>query len=330
MKIFFDNRWVGLHGIGRFASEVSSSLKFAGIINTKFIKPSNPFEPVFLTIWHIFHPRTVLFTPGFNAPFFMFWKHVAVIHDLNHLYEESNSSRLKRLYYSVVLKRYARSASLFFTVSHYSKRAIESWVGYELKNLRVVYNAPSSEFYDDSIGKISSMDYMLCVSNRRTYKNELNLLLAFYSSEASKNYKLIFTGMPSSHLSIVIRSLGLDDRVLFLGYLTNRELVMYYRGAKAILLPSLYEGFGFPIIEANAVSVPIVCSNTTSLPEVAGDSAIYFNPRNVRSISKSLDVVCTDSETVSQKTRIGADNVKRFSWISSRNYILKSFNEIFY
>jgi glycosyltransferase involved in cell wall biosynthesis len=112
----------------------------------------------------------------------------------------------------------------------------------------------------------------------------------------------------------VVRESGAESRVKFLDFITGDELARLYRNAVVFVYPSLYEGFGIPILEAFSSGCPVIASNVTSIPEVGGDAALYFDPRSEDQIANSLQSVLNDPilrETLKEKGRVRA---KQFSW----------------
>ena len=106
----------------------------------------------------------------------------------------------------------------------------------------------------------------------------------------------------------------MSQRVIFTDYVPDNDLPALISGAKAYILPSLWEGFGIPVIEAQACGVPVVVSNTSSLPEIVGDSAILINPEDIDSIADGIKKVLTDEKKRSDLVKRGFVNIKRFSW----------------
>ncbi|MCW1968172.1 MAG: glycosyltransferase family 4 protein [Anaerolineae bacterium] len=121
--------------------------------------------------------------------------------------------------------------------------------------------------------------------------------------------------------SLVARH-GLVDRVLVTGYVSELEKSALMRGAQAFAFPSLYEGFGFPVLEAQSVGVPVLCSGTSSLVEVAGDSALIVDPRSVAAIGQGLWRLLTDAPTRARLREAGLRNVRRFDWQACARQIL--------
>jgi glycosyltransferase involved in cell wall biosynthesis len=111
-----------------------------------------------------------------------------------------------------------------------------------------------------------------------------------------------------------VERLGLANRVLFPGYIADADLPALLSGALGFVFPSLYEGFGIPVLEAGACGVPVITSNTSSLPEVAGDAALLVDPHDVDAIAEAMHRLVTDEALRTELARRGLENVQRFSW----------------
>jgi hypothetical protein len=128
--------------------------------------------------------------------------------------------------------------------------------------------------------------------------------------------RLVCTGAPGARqqwLQKSVRSLGLENHILFPGYLANAELLALVTNSAGVVFPSLYEGFGLPVIEAMATGVPVACSNVTSLPEVAGDAAILFDPRVPEQIAQAMISLAHDKKLTTRLIRAGDARAGRFS-----------------
>jgi Glycosyl transferases group 1 len=145
------------------------------------------------------------------------------------------------------------------------------------------------------------------------------LLTAFgmaRSSGLDHNVRLVCTGAPGARqqwLKQAAEGLGLGDHVLFPGYLANAELLALITNSAGVIFPSLYEGFGLPVIEAMATGVPVACSNVTSLPEVAGDAAILFDPRIPDDIARAMIALAHDKDLAARLVRAGDLRAAQFS-----------------
>ncbi|MDU3812042.1 glycosyltransferase family 4 protein [Klebsiella grimontii] len=311
-KIIFDRRWEGGHGIGRFSTEITSRIKFHKYIVNN-IKPTNPID-ILITPWYLFLNNYVYFTPGFNAPYLFVKRSVITIHDLNHIDLDNNSSFLKKLYYRLVLKRACKKSLAIFTVSEFSKRRIIDWAGIDGVKVTVVGNGVSGNFKPDGRSFLPGYNYIFCVSNRKEHKNEKRLIEAFSLVNNRGDLKLVFSGKPTAEIIEFIKSLNLENDIVFTGFISDDELPAYYRGALMLVMPSIYEGFGLPVIEAMACGTPTIASNTTSLSEIAGDASLLVDPLNVHDISAAMHTLISDSNLREELKIKGLEHVKQYTW----------------
>jgi glycosyltransferase involved in cell wall biosynthesis len=158
--------------------------------------------------------------------------------------------------------------------------------------------------------------YLLAVSNRRPHKNEFRIVEAFAKADLDSRLRLVFTGQPSLELAGWIEKQGAAARVEFVGTVLEERLPSLYRGAEALIFPSLYEGFGMPIIEAMACGTPVVTSNVTAMPETAGDAALLVDPRSVEQIGHAMKQIVGDSSLRRRIRESGIARAAQFSWKS--------------
>lgn len=158
--------------------------------------------------------------------------------------------------------------------------------------------------------------YFLHVGGRYPYKNFDGLLRAFGESRLHKTHKLVsFTSTPlSANELAVMQQAGVPQSNVVLATGDDQTLARYYAGAEALVFPSMYEGFGIPLLEAMCCNCPIVTSNTSSLPEVAGDAAIYCDPYDIKSISDALIQIASSPATKARLVANGRKRVRDFSW----------------
>ncbi len=115
-------------------------------------------------------------------------------------------------------------------------------------------------------------------------------------------------------LKAQIKELGITEQVKFLDYVPYSELPKIINQALALVFPSLWEGFGFPVLEAMACGIPVITSNISSLPEVAGDAAILVNPYNIGEITEAMQLIATDAQLRNSLSKLGIERAKKFSW----------------
>lgn len=315
---YFDQRWVGLHGIGRFATEVFAGMGLDVLsfpIASKG-KPFDPFDPIRVSMFlsKNAHKNLIFYSPGYNAPLWSSNPFVFTVHDLNHIERPENSSFLKRIYYALILRRACRRAAAVLTVSEYSKKRICDWAGISQEKVINVGNGVSDSFGLHSTSYTPEYPYILCVGNRKGHKNEARVLEGFARVAVDTPYRLLFTGDSSPELLAQAEYLGVGGAVVFAGRVEDAQLASLYRGARLLAFPSLYEGFGLPILEAFACGTPVLTSNVTAMPEVAGDAALLVNPESVDEIADAMHRLMEDDTLRVSLIEKGLARVKSFTW----------------
>lgn len=312
LKCIYDSRWAGNHGIGRFSRELKRALKINNEISSG--RPMSPFDSLRLAIKLIFSKRAWFFSPGYNGPLFSFCPFIITIHDLNHIDRPENGSFLKSLYYKLILKRMCKKALGILTVSEFSKRKIVSWSGVDEGKIFVVGNGVSTSLLSGCDKYAIDSEYIFCVGNRKRHKNEVGALRAFHSANIPVQVKIIFTGCPSDEMLCVISELNIEERVFFVGEVDDETLTRIYRGALFLLFPSFYEGFGLPIVEAFACGTPVITSNITAMPEIAGDAALLVDPYDISSMSSAISNLYYNNELRTVLINRGFSRAKDFTW----------------
>lgn len=169
---------------------------------------------------------------------------------------------------------------------------------------------------------------VLSVSAKRPHKNLLRLLEAVAALEVGERPVLVLPGYPTWHekeLRERTAGLGIDDDVRFLDWVSDVELEGLYAAASAFVFPSLYEGFGFTVLEAMARGVPVACSGRSSLPEVAGDAALLFDPERVEEISSAVRRLIADDALRNRLRSAGRAQAARFTWAETARLVLASY-----
>ena len=275
--------------------------------------------------------------------------YVLTVHDLlDHMYGSRNASSWRRSLHFYMTRRVLRKAARVIAVSQFTKNEIEKLLTISDDRIEVVYNAIDERFLR---GHASAADreliaqrylvnypFILYAGAIRPHKNVVRIIEAFSAlkSELQKqeqypDLKLIIIGDDlSSHPRLrrtVVRGCVQND-VRFLGFVPIEVLRIFYDVAKVFVFLSLYEGFGLPPLEAMAHGTPVVSSNTSSLPEVAGNAALLVNPENVFEIRRGLQRALLDSTLRDQMKQRGYEQAKRFSWTASVSRILEIYREV--
>ena len=314
--IYADQRWIGNHGIGRFARHVLAGLDFRPIPVA-----SHPAAP--LDAWRLSRAladltrNDLFFSPGYNSPLVCAAPFVFTIHDLSHIFCPENSSPMIRLYYRTVLKGACYRAVRILTVSEFTRMQIVDWCGVPPEKVLNVGCGVDPAYRPEGSSYGLAFPYLLCVSNRKRHKNEFRVVEAFAAARLAPEIHLVFTGEPTAKLSDYLNKCRVTNRVDFVGPVPEENLPSLYRGAEALIFPSLYEGFGLPIVEAMACGTPVVTANTTAMPEVAGDAALLVDPTSVEQIAELMEQVIGDSSLRRQLKEKGLARAVHFSWEST-------------
>lgn len=329
MNCIFDSRWCGSHGIGRFSNELRARLLIDRELSHG--KPMSPFDPFFLNFQlKDTPPGSWLFSPGYNAPFFPTLPYVLTIHDVNHIDRGENSSISKKIYYKTILKRICHNAQAILSVSEFSRSRLIDVFDLDPRKVFCVGNGVSDDFKIEGHRPKDISDYILCVSNRRGHKNEVGLLhaLAKIVKDLPDERTLVFTGHPTDDLLVEIKSLGLRNRVTFTGRVSDADLAALYRGARYLVFPSFYEGFGLPIIEAFSCGTPVITSNITSMPEIAGDCALLVDPNDIIDIAEKIKLLEFSERIRNDLSLKGLERAKYFSWDRVVDNVVNAVNSV--
>jgi len=172
--------------------------------------------------------------------------------------------------------------------------------------------------------------YFLFVGTLEPRKNLENLLQAYSALQPAQRYqfKLVIAGAKGwgkGNIVEVVNRLNLQESVIITGYISEQDLSTLYAHARFLAMPSLYEGFGFPIIESMSLGVPVLTSNSSSMPEVAGDAALLVNPYDINSLSDGITSLLFNDDLHQRLASKAIENANRFTWYSSA----KKMNQIF-
>ncbi len=275
---------------------------------------------------HLLHEPHYVLPPATRC------RSVVTIHDCIHLmFPQYLSGRLAHLYARAAMWSAVHKADQILTVSEASKRDILRFFDIPEDRIAVIYNAiderflaPPDEERMDLIRQRYQLDhpFVLYAGNIKPHKNLERLIDAFGRVRASglADLRLVIIGDDVSKyppLRQAIHRHRLDKVVRFLGFQPYDTLAAFYRLARAFAFPSLYEGFGLPPLEAMACGTPVVTSNVSSLPEVAGGAAVLVDPHDAASIAKGLERAVTDETLRSELVQRGLARARDFSWAQS-------------
>ncbi len=297
----------------------------------------------------------ILFCPGNSIPFHCSCLSVMVIQNLLYFHFQETSTLLHRKkrkfharmqlwYYSYITRRSAIKADKIITVSENAKREIMEYFKIEDSKISVVYHGLGTQFrnYMEDQGFTERTveglglkpNYLLYVGAVVPHKNVDILVsaLSILKDRYSTPCQLVIAGSDHAGYSLRLRSiaskLGVLDQITFLGHIPYKELPALYNGARVFVMPSLCESFGLPILEAMACGRPVVCSNASSLPEIAGDSALLVDPKNPAEIADAIKSLMENEELRHRMIILGKNRANEFSWNEAAVKTLLVFDQL--
>jgi glycosyltransferase involved in cell wall biosynthesis len=254
-------------------------------------------------------------------------KSVGVIHDLNFEHFPEDIPFLVRKYYSNMFPRFARKASRIATVSEYSKSDIATTYHIDNDKIDVVYNGAGSIFKPLQLTEKEATkqkfsqgnDYFFFIGTLHPRKNLVNLFKAFdqFKNTDTKGIKLVLAGARmwwTEEIRLAYEGMEHRDDVIFTGRVTDNELAALMASALALTYVSYFEGFGIPILEAFHCDTPVITSNVTSMPEVAGNAAVLIDPFSITSIANAMQKVASDEGLREKLIAEGRKQREQFSW----------------
>jgi len=283
----------------------------------------------------------------FHSPHFLLpWRcpcpSVVTIHDIIYLvFEQDLPSFVGRQYYRFQIGFSARHSNAIITDSEFSRTEIVKHLGVPADKIRVIYCAPDPQFQKTDSRQAESHvaerfgihpPYLFNVGLQLQRKNLQRLVEAFAElGERRKGFQLILAGPfgpIKGQLESLVARKNLQEAVRFLGPVTDFDLVALYNSATALVFPSLYEGFGFPVVEAFACGIPVITSNISSLPELAGDAALLVDPTKVEEISEAMGRVIGDEDLRRSLIEKGFVQVQKFTWERTARHTLDVYRQL--
>jgi glycosyltransferase involved in cell wall biosynthesis len=280
-------------------------------------------------------PPDLLFVPSHVLPLVHPRCTVVTIHDLGYHYHPETHTLFQNLYLRWSTRYNARTATRVLADSEATRCDLIHYYGIPKDKIVVVYPGR-----DETLAPVTdpvalaavraryelSSPYLLYVGTLHPRKNLVRLVQAFASTvqseterslPAGSNLQLVLAGQKGwlyDDIFAQVRKLGIADRVILTGYVPDSDLPALLSGALAFVFPSLYEGFGLPVLEAMACGTPVICSNASSLPEVAGDAALLVDPLDLHELAGAIHRIITDKDLRRLLVAKGFEQVERFSW----------------
>lgn len=348
-RLVVDARMINASGIGRYLREllpfivkkfettiIGNRNDFKNFDWSKNIKVIHSDVPIYsikeqIELFKKFPEADIFWSPHYNIPVFPIRakKRVVTIHDVYHLAFYRDLTIAQKFYAKFMLNAAVSLSDVIITVSEFSKKEIQKYLRVK-KEIKVIYNGVSQKYLNNYKEKKEG-NYILFVGNVKPNKNLVRALKAFAKINVPDlKFKIVGERenfiTKDTQVEKIARELG--DRVEFTGYVFDNKLLEFYRNAQLLVFPSLYEGFGFPPLEAMASGTPVVVSKSASLPEICGDAAFYVDPYSIEDIKRGIETVLFDKSVREKLVRKGLDRVKNFTWERSALKHIKVFEEV--
>jgi len=283
--------------------------------------------------------------PHFNVPIFYRGDYVVSIHDITPKFfpgPRVKSSFIRQLGYQLVFRRGIKKAKKILTVSEHTKNNLIKYFSVDAGKIKVTYPGVDEKFKpvesEELIEEIElknkiTKPFIFYVGVWRDHKNLPGLVKAFeiLKSEYHLDYQLVLAGRPDSRYPEIQQAINhcpFKDDIVLPGFVSEKDLPIFYSAAELFVLPSFCEGFGLVAVESLACGTPVAGSNTTSLPEVLADAAVYFDPYIPAAIAQAINSVLTNPDFYQQLVKKGKSLTQKYSWLTCAQTTLAIYQSI--
>lgn len=320
-------------GVENYAKNILEKLKNRYNVNIAKPKTANKYlAHLWIHLILPFKSGNILFCPANIAPVFVpkSKKLVVTLHDVAFLTYPKSFSTFFRVYYKFIVPINIKRAERIITMSQSSKFEIEKYYPSVKGKVEVIHLGVDSLFKRLKTQKKKQILYVGSMNERKNFSS----VLKAYTMLDNSDYILLMVGNFSSNFALddatkkLIESAKSNPNIEFKSNVDNDELVKMYNESMIFVFSSFYEGFGLPVLESMACGTPVVCSSTTSLPEVGGDAVVYCDPYSVDDIKQKIKMVLNDEKLENEMIEKGLERVKQFTWEQSAKKHLEVFRGV--
>lgn len=349
-SVCIDARMLDSGGIGTYLRNLlknieTTSFKFYAIVHPFHLEP-------YKTLWDCIEPIPIdspiysvseqwklsmtvphcdlFWSPHYNIPLLPIRarRRMTTIHDVYHLAFFQSLRPIEKFYAKIVMEAAVRYSDAIITDSEFSKQELKKYTSVKEAKLQVIYPGIDTHIFSPSTEKISQNSlifpkpFLLFVGNLKPHKNLKGLIQAFdlLDQEGLQDVSLVVIGKTEGFktgediVSLIGSAPHLKSRIHFLGNISDKDLVYAYHSALALVLPSFYEGFGFPPLEAMSANCPVIVSQSASLPEICAEGALYIEKNTPRGIADAVHKLLGNQRLREQLKKEGLMQSKRYCW----------------
>lgn len=263
-------------------------------------------------------------------------KIVTTVHDFSFILHKDFHPKERIKYFEDNFFKNIYRSDIIITGSEFSKHEILERLDFKKENVRVIYHGVRHDIFKKlvnvSLNFNLPQNFIFSVGSIEPRKNLIGLLNAYnnLNDDIKNEYKLVLAGFKGWENQEIMQIIERNKEfITYLGYITDEELAAVYNKASCFVYPSFYEGFGLPPLEAMACGTPVICSNISSLPEVAGDAVLYCDPYSVDDIKNKIEKLLLDEDLQKELSQKGIFQAQKFTWEKSAQEHMKIFNELF-
>lgn len=286
--------------------------------------------------------------PHFNVPIFYKGKFIVTIHDLIHQHFSMERATthgkllyaIKKIGYRKVFGHAVKASIKIIVPSQYVKEDLQKEYRIDSSKILVTYEGVEKSFFkildtlsqkeiNQTLDKYNVRPpFLFYLGNAHPHKNVEGLIEAFLRLRQKYQYLSLVLAGNDHYFWRRLQKEYVHQDIHYLGFVSDKEMVALYKTAQVRVVPSFEEGFGIPVLEAFACGCPVACSNTSSLPEVAGSAAVYFDPKNISDMEQKIHAVLDNLNLRKQIITAGRERVKQFSWQKMAQQTLQQYQKV--
>ncbi|MHA1384506.1 MAG: glycosyltransferase family 4 protein [Candidatus Helarchaeota archaeon] len=338
----------------RIFEEIIRKYNNFDILNLNYLTSDRPFFRIFCQQFLLpflirVNKIDLLFSPNNITCIFSRVKKVVTILSMhwNLFYNVSKYSNIKILYYKFMLKKTLKNVNHVIAISNFSKNGLIEMFKFPANNIDTIHLGIDHIYSDNvdlmniiSIAGISrtwfeNNKFILFLSSLQKHKGTDKLIIAFSELAKKDDFKdlsLVIVGKSGNitikELRALVQKNNISGKVIFTDFLSKKEIIFLYKNAFIFVFPSMIEGFGFPALEAMLHNLPVLAANSSCLPEILGNAALYADPFNIEDLQSKLEQIIMDETLRKDLIKRGKEKVRKYSWLDTAKKTIKVFKKV--